>query len=225
MDFIDQSLGQLARRIPGATRLFDAHHLDFCCGGNKTLRAAAAAAGVDTQPIVDQLQVLLGRSDASGEGEWQHASAGELVAHVLARYHAVHREQLPELIRLARKVEQVHGERADCPHGLADQLAAMAQELESHMRKEENVLFPMIAGGHGAMAGGPISVMRMEHDDHGVALRAIEQLTSGIVAPAGACTTWRALYTGLRTFREDLMAHIHTENNILFERFAPAMVL
>ena len=224
MDFIDQSLGQLARRIPGATRLFDAHHLDFCCGGNKTLRAAAAAAGVDTQPIVDQLQVLLGRSDASGEGEWQHASAGELVAHVLARYHAVHREQLPELIRLARKVEQVHGDRADCPHGLADQLAAMAQELESHMRKEENVLFPMIAGGHGAMAGGPISVMRMEHDDHGVALRAIEQLTNGIVPPGGACTTWRALYTGLRTFREDLMAHIHTENNILFERFAPAMV-
>ena len=74
------------------------------------------------------------------------------------------------------------------------------------------------------MAGGPISVMRMEHDEHGVALRAIEQLTSGIVAPGGACTTWRALYTGLRTFREDLMAHIHTENNILFERFAPAMV-
>ena len=145
MDFIDQSLGQLARRIPGATRLFDAHHLDFCCGGNKTLRAAAAAAGVDTQPIVDQLQVLLGRSDASGEGEWQHATAGELVAHVLARYHAVHREQLPELIRLARKVEQVHGDRADCPHGLADQLSSMAQELESHMRKEENVLFPMIA--------------------------------------------------------------------------------
>lgn len=224
MDFIDQSLGQLARRIPGATRLFDAHHLDFCCGGNKTLRAAAAAAGVDTQPIVDALQLLLARGDASGEGEWQHASAAELVAHVLARYHAVHREQLPELIRLARKVEQVHGERADCPHGLADQLAAMAQELESHMRKEENVLFPMIAGGNGAMAGGPISVMRMEHDDHGVALRAIEQLTNGIVPPAGACTTWRALYTGLRTFREDLMAHIHTENNILFERFAPAMV-
>jgi len=224
MDFIDQSLGQLARRIPGATRLFDAHHLDFCCGGNKTLRAAAAAAGVDTQPIVEELRLLAERADTSGERDWQDAPAAELVEHILARYHAVHREQLPELIRLARKVEQVHGERADCPHGLADQLSSMAQELESHMRKEENVLFPMIAGGNGAMAGGPISVMRMEHDDHGVALRAIEQLTNGIVPPGGACTTWRALYTGLRTFREDLMAHIHTENNILFERFAPAMV-
>ena len=59
---------------------------------------------------------------------------------------------------------------------------------------------------------------------HGVALRRMEELTDGITAPRAACTTWRALYAGLRTFRQDLMAHIHTENNILFERFAPAAV-
>jgi len=224
MEMIELSLGQLARRIPGATRLFDAHRLDFCCGGNKTLRAAAAAAGVDTAPIVEELRLLAERADISGERDWQDAPATELVEHILARYHAVHREQLPELIRLARKVEQVHGDRADCPHGLAEHLSAMAQELESHMRKEEDVLFPMIVRGQGPRAGAPINVMRMEHDDHGVALRAMEAMTNDITAPAGACTTWRALYTGLRTFRADLMAHIHTENNILFERFAPAVV-
>ena len=224
MEMIELSLGQLARRIPGATRLFDAHRLDFCCGGNKTLRAAAAAAGVDTAPIVEELRLLAERADTSGERDWQDAPAIELVEHILARYHAVHREQLPELIRLARKVEQVHGDRADCPHGLAEHLSAMAQELESHMRKEEDVLFPMIVRGQGPRAGAPINVMRMEHDDHGVALRAMEAMTNDITAPAGACTTWRALYTGLRTFRADLMAHIHTENNILFERFAPAVV-
>ncbi len=224
MEMIELSLGQLARRIPGATRLFDAHRLDFCCGGNKTLRAAAAAAGVDTAPIVEELRLLAERADTGGERDWQDAPATELVEHILARYHAVHREQLPELIRLARKVEQVHGDRADCPHGLAEHLSAMAQELESHMRKEEDVLFPMIVRGQGPRAGAPINVMRMEHDDHGVALRAMEAMTNDITAPAGACTTWRALYTGLRTFRADLMAHIHTENNILFERFAPAVV-
>jgi regulator of cell morphogenesis and NO signaling len=222
MELIDQSLGQLARRISGATRVFDAHHFDFCCGGNQSLRSAAAAAGVDATPIVAELQALEGRASIDGERDWGDATPTELVDHILACYHAVHREQLPELMRLARKVEQVHGERADCPHGLADHLSAMAQELESHMRKEEDVLFPMIARGHGAMAGAPITVMRMEHDDHGVALRRMEELTDGITAPRAACTTWRALYAGLRTFRQDLMAHIHTENNILFERFAPA---
>ncbi|WP_066272811.1 iron-sulfur cluster repair protein YtfE [Hydrogenophaga palleronii] len=224
MELIDQSLGQLARRISGATRVFDAHHFDFCCGGNQSLRSAAAAAGVDATPIVAELQALEGRAAIERERDWGNATPTELVDHILTRFHAVHREQLPELIRLARKVEQVHGERTDCPTGLAEHLSAMAQELESHMRKEEDVLFPMIARGHGAMAGAPITVMRMEHDDHGVALRRMEELTDGITAPRAACTTWRALYAGLRTFRQDLMAHIHTENNILFERFAPAAV-
>ena len=224
MEFIDQSLGQLARRIPGATRVFDAHHFDFCCGGNQSLRSAAAAAGVNVATIVEELQTLENRAAPDEERRWDLTTPTELVDHILTRYHAVHREQLPELIRLARKVEQVHGDRPDCPLGLADHLTAMAQELESHMRKEEDVLFPMIVRGHGAMAGAPISVMRMEHDDHGIALRRLEELTDGITPPRAACTTWRALYAGLRTFRQDLMAHIHTENNILFERFVPAAV-
>lgn len=224
MNYLDQSLGQLARRIPGATRLFDQHHLDFCCAGNRTLRTAAQEAGIDAEPIADALHTLQLRTDDNATKDWSTATDTELVDHILRRYHAVHREQLPELTRLARRVEQVHGDRQDCPHGLANHLQRMAQELESHMHKEEAVLFPLIARGQGSMAGMPINVMRMEHDSHGAELRRLEELTNHITPPRDACTTWRALYLGLRTFREDLMAHIHTENNILFERFAPAKV-
>ena len=224
MEMIDQSLGQLARRIPGATRVFDAHDFDFCFAGNRTLRTVAAAAGVDAEAIVAELRGLEERAASSQAEDWSTATDDLLVDHILRRYHAVHREQLPELIRLARKVEQVHGDRAECPLGLADHLADMAQELESHMRKEEAVLFPMIVQGQGQTVTMPITVMRSEHEDHGDALRRLSELTDNITAPRGACTTWRALYTGLREFREDLMQHIHTENNILFERFAPAAV-
>jgi regulator of cell morphogenesis and NO signaling len=124
---------------------------------------------------------------------------------------------LPELIRLARRVEHVHGDREECPVGLADLLDAMLQELESHMQKEEQILFPILARGHGVRAGGPIAVMRMEHDQHGDALQRLMDVTNGITLPRGACTTWRALYLGLGAFREDLMEHIHLENNVLFE--------
>lgn len=224
MNYLDQSLGQLARRIPGATRLFDQHHLDFCCAGNRTLRTAAQEAGIAAEPIADALHTLQLRTDDNAMKDWSTATDTELVDHILRRYHAVHREQLPELIRLAQRVEQVHGDRQDCPHGLTNHLQRMAQELESHMHKEEAVLFPLIARGQGLLAGMPIDVMRMEHDSHGTELRRLEDLTNHITPPRDACTTWRALYLSLRTFREDLMAHIHTENNILFERFAPAKV-
>jgi len=215
MDLIDRPLGQLARTIPGATRVFHEYNLDFCCGGKQSLRQAAEQKALDPAAIEGRLLAL-----GSGDGDsrdWTRSSPAELIDHILVRYHDRHREQLPELIRLASKVEQVHGDRADCPVGLADLLRGMQQELESHMRKEEQVLFPLLARGHAAMAAGPITVMRMEHDDHGQALQALAALTHDITLPRAACNTWRALYLGLAAFRADLMEHIHLENNILFE--------
>ncbi|KOF52823.1 MULTISPECIES: iron-sulfur cluster repair protein YtfE [unclassified Achromobacter] len=215
MNLIDQPLGQLARTIPGATRIFHEYDLDFCCGGKHSLREAAAEKSLDPAAIEAR---LLAATDAGQERrDWGGASPSDLIDHILVRYHERHREQLPELIRLARKVEQVHAGHPDCPAGLAELLHGMQQELESHMQKEELVLFPLLARGHAAMAGGPIMVMRMEHDQHGDALRELLALTHDITLPRGACNTWRALYLGLAAFREDLMEHIHLENNILFE--------
>ena len=61
--------------------------------------------------------------------------------------------------------------------------------------------------------------MMAEHEDHGAHLRALKDLTGDLRAPDRACTTWRALYAGLSKFAEDLVEHIHIENNILFPRF------
>jgi regulator of cell morphogenesis and NO signaling len=154
---------------------------------------------------------------ASDEIDWSAAGPTALIAHLLDRFHARHREQLPELIRQALRVEQVHGDRADCPRGLADHLAIMEDELESHMQKEERILFPMLSRGAGAMAGGPIHVMRMEHEQHVQGLQRLDALTAGITPPGDACSTWQALYAGLRTLRDDLTEHIRLENDILFK--------
>ena len=57
-----------------------------------------------------------------------------------------------------------------------------------------------------------------EHDQHGEALQRILDLTANITPPSNACNTWRALYRGLDELRNDLMQHIHLENNLLFPR-------
>ncbi|MGY6565858.1 MAG: iron-sulfur cluster repair protein YtfE [Halomonadaceae bacterium] len=216
MDLLEQTVGRIALSLPGATRIFHTHNIDFCCGGRISLRQAAERAGLHVDKLVAELEALPAVS--SEQRDWREASNDELIEHILTRYHDVHRQQLPELIRMARRVEQVHGERESCPNGLADLLMDIHQEMESHMQKEEQILFPMLRSGMGAQAQGPIAVMRHEHDDHGENLEQVMLLTNDITPPKGACTTWRALYTGLREFREDLMEHIHLENNLLFER-------
>ncbi|TYP62382.1 iron-sulfur cluster repair protein YtfE [Stutzerimonas stutzeri] len=216
----EQTLGSLACRIPGATRVFRQYKLDFCCGGDTPLRDAALQRNLDAQVIAGELAALTG--EPATEPDWRGEPAGALIEFILERFHERHRDQLPELIRLASRVEQVHGNKPDCPIGLAEHLWSMQQELESHMLKEEQILFPMLQRNiQLPQTQGPIAVMRYEHDQHGAALRRLAELTNDITPPANACNTWRALYRGLEELRGDLMQHIHLENNILFAQ-APA---
>lgn len=212
-----QAIGQIAVQLPGATAVFRRLKLDFCCGGHVSLDQAASDKGLDLQAVVHELSALQRPSELPDLG-----APTELVEHIIARYHEVHRAQLPELIRMARRVEAVHRDNPNTPHGLADALETMEQELLMHMHKEEAVLFPMLRAGGNSFVSQPIAMMRHEHNDHGEALEHLASLTNDITPPMGACNTWRALYTGLAQLREDLINHIHLENNILFPQFEQA---
>ena len=212
-----QAIGQIAVQLPGATAVFRRLKLDFCCGGHVSLDQAASDKGLDLQAVVHELSALQRPSELPDLG-----TPTELVEHIIARYHEVHRAQLPELIRMARRVEAVHRDNPNTPHGLADALETMEQELLMHMHKEEAVLFPMLRAGGNSFVSQPIAMRRHEHTDHGEALEHLASLTNDITPPMGACNTWRALYTGLAQLREDLINHIHLENNILFPQFEQA---
>ncbi len=216
MSLLNHSLGSLARDIPGATRLFHHYQLSYCCDGKVLLSEALAERGLDAAEVLAQLELLTARNQDGTN--WAEASIDQLIDHVLDRYHAVHREQLLELLRLARRVEAVHENNPLCPSGLADHLDAMRQELESHMQKEEQILFPMLRRSLADQARGPITIMRLEHDEHGEALARMMRLAKELELPPGACNTWRALYAGLAEFKDDLMLHIHLENNLLFDQ-------
>jgi len=211
---LDKSLGDIAIRLAGATRVFRQYKLDYCCGGHVSLAEALNAKALDAGPVLDALASLTPDEPVS---DWSNASKSELIDHVYNRYHLTHRQQLPELLNMARRVETVHGDKPDCPVGLADHLTHMTHELEGHMQKEEQILFPMLRNGLVQQAAGPIHVMQNEHDDHGEALDRLMALTNDMTPPVGACNTWRALYTGLEALRHDLMEHIHLENNVLFK--------
>lgn len=159
---------------------------------------------------------------------------GALLDHILARFHEVHRRELPELLRLARKVERVHAGHPRAPLGLADELHRLGLELESHMQKEELVLFPLMReyANDGVSDDEvaapptirhPIAHMRHEHDEHARHLMALRALTHDLILPDGACRSWQALYAGLGKFIDDLMEHVHLENDLLFSRFVPAI--
>lgn len=213
----DMTVTAIAADLPGAAELFRTKRINFCCGGNIPLSEAAGKAGLTTEALIAELQAL---ADAAGRDAPEATPA--LIDHILSRYHETHRAELDWLIPLAQKVERVHGDHQDAPRGLTKALIALHDDLDDHMQKEEQVLFPLMLQGGNPMIVHPIAQMRHEHDHTATLLAGLDHVTHGLTLPAGACGSWTALYTGLRKFSEDLVAHMHLENNVLFARFEPA---
>lgn len=212
----DTTLAELAVTRAGASRVLQRHGLDFCCGGRTSLREACDRAGLDAGHVALELE----REPAPDEPfeRWDERPLEALIDHLLARFHEGHRAELPRLIELARKVEDVHADKPTCPRGVTAHLEHMADALEDHMQKEEHVLFPLIRAGRGHLAGMPIQVMEAEHREHGANLVKLRELAHGFEPPEEACATWRALYLGLAELERELMQHVSLENNALFPR-------
>ncbi len=213
---LSSTLADLAVTEPAAARVFYRHGLDFCCGGRRSLADACGARGLDAATVLADLAAEA--PAAADETRWDRQPLSALVDHIVTRYHRPLQRMLPELLALATKVEARHGDKPACPRGLTAILRDMHAEVEDHLAKEEQILFPMIVSGRGPSGAGPVQVLEREHDAHGARLTALRALTSHYTSPEGACVTWRALYLGLRQLDQELMDHIHLENNILFPR-------
>jgi regulator of cell morphogenesis and NO signaling len=154
--------------------------------------------------------------DDDDSAAWETQTPSALIEFILRRFHEPLRIELPLLSASARLVEAEGRENALCPRGLASHLEQIHASVESHLAKEEKILFPLILAGRGAMALMPIKVMMAEHEDHTVNLRRTRELTHDFTLPSLASVTWRNLYSDLQRFEIELNRHIHLENNILF---------
>ena len=210
------TLAELAVKQPSASRVFQRYRLDFCCHGNRPLQEACDEYGLAPESVLAEIE---SEGRKSGNiSRWEERPLSELIAWIVNYYHRRLRAEIPLLVAMAARVEQVHREKAACPRGLAGHLEAMHVAVLEHLFKEEAVLFPMIDAGAGSRAAAPVHMMEIEHEDHGETLRTIRKLTSNFTIPPEACATWIALYQRLEEFEAELMEHIHLENNILFRR-------
>lgn len=211
-------VGQIAAEYPLATRVFARHHIDFCCGGGRPLAEACEKKGLDVDALIAEIRREVDGNPAP-DVRWDQAPLRDVIEHILFAYHRPLREELPRLDAMARKVLSVHGDKRPETLGeLVNVFAGLRAELDAHMMKEEQILFPAIQAGHGATADGPIAVMMHEHDDAAAALHRLRELTDDYTVPDEACNTWRALWHGLEALETSLHEHIHLENNILFPR-------
>jgi regulator of cell morphogenesis and NO signaling len=130
------------------------------------------------------------------------------------------------LEELAAKVNLAHGVSHPELDDVAATVAEIRAELEPHLRKQEDVLFPMIRTLASATTSMPsfacgsirnsIALMEAEHRVVGGLLARLRELTCGYQALADTCTSTQELIVGLAKLEANIHLCVHKENNHLF---------
>lgn len=212
-----------------AAHVFKKYGIDFCCGGGVSIKRACEKANVDPAILEAELLNLQNVQDrATNYNAWQ---LDFLADHIVNVHHSYVEESSPLLLQYAKRVNHVHGHHYTELAEIERLVIEVVQEMAAHQRKEELILFPFIKRlvkaekensekpqSHFGSVENPIKMMEADHDEAGELMRKISDLSNSFTPPQGACNTYRAFFSKLEEFEEDLHHHIHLENNILFPK-------
>jgi len=224
---VNKTVGELVREQPNRARVFETLGIDYCCGGKKLLEDVCSSKGLNADDVLAQLQAIDSAEIEPTDVDADAMALDALANHIVETHHAYLKRELPRLNQMVQKVNRVHGEKDARLASVEQILYAFSRELDLHMMKEEQMLFPAITtlsnSDHapsfmfGSIAN-PIRMMEMEHDSAGDGLEQMRKLTDDFTPPDWACNTYRALIDGLARLEADMHQHVHKENNVLFPK-------
>ena len=229
---LDMTIRDIVANDFRTAAVFQRHGIDFCCRGNRSIQDACQTIDASAEEVLREIAATTA-TPPTVNARFSTWDLSTLVSYIVGNHHAFARQSMPILVAHTKKVAAVHG--GDHPElvEVARLFADVAQEMTSHMLKEEQILFPHIVDmEHASHEAGslppapfgtvrkPIRMMEAEHESAGDAMARIRVLTSDYAIPDGACTTYRVCLQELEAFERDLHEHVHLENNILFPKAA-----
>ncbi len=160
-----------------------------------------------------------------------HWDLATLTDHILNEHHKYVRHSIPIIYEYTQKIARIHGERHPEVIAIAEKFIILTDELNRHICKEEEILFPYIMHLATACNYGmkiepspfgtveiPINTMEQEHDTVGTIMEEIKKLSDNFSPPDDACATYKLSYLKLKEFDNDLQQHVYLESKILFPK-------
>lgn len=218
------TLGEIVSAYPNTVKVMNKYKIDYCCGGKDILEDAIEELGLDKNVVVDQLEYEATRTNIEEVKDWSKQSLSEVIDYIINKHHTFMNETLAELNILVPKILKVHyqtdGESLLVIHKL---FGTLKTELEAHLIKEEENLFPLIRQYEATKNDEYkeaiykfIKDTEDEHDAAGDLFKSLEAATNDFTAPSNACYSYKRTFELLDALEKDTFNHIHMENSILF---------
>ncbi|MBI9036178.1 MAG: iron-sulfur cluster repair di-iron protein [Bacteroidales bacterium] len=224
------SVGSIVGENFKTAKIFENSGIDFCCGGDQSMKEACAENKVDMDILIDSLELEMQESDPETEFI-KRLELDELVDYIIKRHHSFVLEQIPVITQLLEKIASVHGDAHPEVFTIKSEFEEATKNLSGHLDDEEQKLFPYIKSLVAAQKSGQtfeavegfslkalLEGMLDEHTAEGDRFDKLSKLTNNYEIPADVCNTFVVSFKSVKAFQDDLHRHVHLENNMLFPK-------
>jgi regulator of cell morphogenesis and NO signaling len=215
--------------MPKASDIFKEYRIDFCCGGNRPLQEAIEEKGLNEKEVLERLEKAYEKMQKynSNQVDFKLMKPGDLIDYIVNTHHSYLNTELPRISEYVNTILKVHGKNhGDVLFKVHKLFHSLKADLEQHLIKEEQILFPMIkeydknpSAEMIRKIAAVIKEIEDEHEGAGDILKELREITDNYAVPEDGCRTYSITFQKLEELESDLFQHIHLENNILFKAF------
>ena len=210
--------------------IFQKYGIDFCSNSNETIDEISKNKNISADELLTKLIDIAEQTD-NRKMDFQSWPLDLLAVYIEKKYHRYFDQITPVIMQYLDKLCEIHGNHHPELFEINEEFNMAARELAAHMKKEEFILFPyirkMVVAKNNPKNEGwprlnsvqhPIKLMMMEHGIEGERFKKMSALCDNYTPPIDACNTYKATFSLLKEFEDDLHLHIHLENNILYPK-------
>ena len=212
--------------------VFRKYDIDFCCGGKWPLQLVCEIKKLDLSMIQTELKEADRIVYLPASLEFENWNIDFLTEYIVNVHHQYLKKAFP--IASDYLVHFAEGHQKKYPYlaELLEIFEGLKKELLPQLIQEEDILFPYIRQiarayySKESYAGLLVrtlrkpeeNVMRHKHDMVNKFIQGMRQLTGHYVVPENACVNHKVTFSKLSEIDNDLVQHMHLENNFLFPK-------
>lgn len=228
----DTLVADIVRNDYRTADVFRKYGIEYCCGGKWPLRIACESRHLEVAAIIKELENARRTIALPGDTKFEDWDTEFLVNYIINIHHTYLKNSLQSTAELLDAFAQDHQKEFSYLAEVATVFNDLVKEMLPHLQYEEQFIFPYIRQiAHAfhnkeSYAGLLVRTLRKpienfmfhEHESVNKMLNRLRELTSDYTLPSKYCLNHKVVFLKLREIDNDLVQHVHLENNILFPR-------
>lgn len=228
----NQTIASIVNNDYRAADVFRKYQIEYCCGGKFPLSIACEMNGLNEEEIIRELKEATREVNTSNTLDFNGWPIDFLTDYIVNVHHHYLRKALPSIRDHVDRFAAGHRKK----FGYLDELLQLISQLQKtfipHLEQEEEIIFPYIRQISHAYNSResyasllvrtlrkPVEdIMEHEHETTGKLIHRMRALTDQYTPPENACISHRVTFQKLREVDNDIVQHLHLENNILFPK-------